>query len=57
MKLLQKIDYAIYILYNMIEDLVQIVGCSSTAEMTLTIFATAEPTCHCNGQVKMLPRA
>lgn len=26
-----------------------------TAEARLTIFTTAEPTCHCNGQVKMLP--
>lgn len=32
-------------------------GVSETAESVLTVFTTAEPTCHSNSQVKMLPRA
>lgn len=32
-------------------------GCSETVEAILTVFTTAEPTCHCDGQVKMLSGA
>lgn len=44
-------------IYPYCPHLISVGGCSEAAEAILTVFTTAEPTCHSYGQVKMLPVA